>query len=125
MSGKVAPHQNSEVRLVLGGLKPLATVERDKDLAGYALAVSLSNVGMLYAECRPTDDCERGEIVFTKPANRGLVDRYNWLLDNGVKEYGIKGFHRQMGKLFGYSDADIETFINAEIHCDCSKCKGK
>lgn len=122
--GQVAPHQNNEVRLVLGGLKPLGTIERDKDLTGYAMAVSLKNAGLLYAECRPTPDCERGEIVFTKVANRRLVAEYNSLLETGVKTFGIKEYHRKMGRLFGYSADDIETFINAEIQCDCAKCNG-
>lgn len=40
--GKVAPHINCEVRLVLAGLKPLGTIERNKDVHGYAIAIALA-----------------------------------------------------------------------------------
>lgn len=109
----------------MGGYKPLATIERDKDLTGYCMAKSMANVGTIYAVCRPTSDCPRGEIVFTKPSNKHLIDEYDSLLATGVADYGIKEYHRRMGKLFGYSDADIEAFINTDVHCDCAKCKGK
>ena len=123
-SGRVAPHQFQEVRLVLAGRKPLATIERSKDESGYAQAISLGAAGMLHTYVRPTvDDCT-GEVVFTKPSNAKLITRYVWLLKNGVSTYGVKENHRKLGRLFGYTEADIEAFINAEVHCDCTKCKG-
>jgi len=122
--GTVAPHQFNEVRLVLAGSKPLATIERSKDESGYATAIALGTAGMLRTYVRPTvDDCT-GEVVFTKPANAQLITRYVWLLQNGVATYGVKENHRKLGRLFGYTEADIETFINAEINCLCQKCKG-
>lgn len=122
--GRVAPHQNREVQLVLSGLKPLATIEKSKDCCGYSLAVSLITVGMLFGRVRPTKDDKKGEVAFTKPKNSYLIGEYNYLLNFGVQEYGIKEYHRKMGKLFGYAEEDIEEFINAEVKCDCSKCIG-
>lgn len=121
----IAPHLNNEVRLVLGGLKPLATIEKGKDSIGYSLAIALSNAGMLYKECAPTLDSPTGEVIITLPGRKELVTEYKDLLTNGIDKYGLKDYHRRMGKLFGYSDKDIEDFINAEISCDCSKCRGK
>ena len=120
----IAPHQNSEVRLVLAGSKPLATIEKAKDAIGYSMAVSLSNVGMLVAHCAPTKDSPSGEIIITKPQNKGLIKAYTETLKYGVERLGIKGYHRQLGRLFGYSEADINEFIDAEIDCNCSKCNG-
>lgn len=120
----VAPHLNNEVRLVMGGLKPLATIEKAKDPIGYSLAVSLINAGSLAGAVGPTVDSPIGEVVLVKPKNYKLIDEYLYLLDEGVKQYGLKEFHWRMGKLFGYSDQDIADFIAAEINCDCSKCRG-
>ena len=47
MSGKVAPHENCEVRLVMGGSKPLAVIEKAKDPYGFSLAIALSNIEAL------------------------------------------------------------------------------
>lgn len=122
--GRVAPHAGAEVRLVLAGLKPMATVERGKDESQYALAISLGSTGMLHTVVRPTEDDPEGEVAFTKPHNRACLQTYQDLLSHGVSRYGIKDYHRRMGKLFGYSEPDIEAFISAEIQCDCTKCKG-
>ena len=123
--GKVAPHQNNEVRLVLGGFKPLATIEKDKEPIGYALAIALASTGVLSKQIVKSVDCPNGEVVITKPCNRPLIGIYMDLLENGVKNYGIKEYHRRMGRLFGYTEDDIEEFINAEIECCCTKCKGE
>ena len=88
------------------------------------LAVSLNTTGMLVAEVRPTPDDPTGEIVFTNPANRRLIRKYEILLKYGVDEYGIKEYHRRMGRLFGYDEEDIEAFIAADVHCNCIKCSG-
>ena len=122
--GIIAPHQNNEVRLVLAGLKPLATIEKTKDPIGYALAIALSNTGALIKHCKPTKDSPCGECIIVKPGNSHLISEYFWLLENGIKEIGIKEYHRSLGRLFGYSSEDIETFIKSEIDCECSKCKG-
>ena len=118
--GKVAPHENCEVRLVLGGYKPLAAIEKSKDPYGYALAIAMAGTGALTMQI-----VEAGEVLITKPNNKAWIEHYLWLLSYGVKRLGIKEYHRRMGKIFGYTDEDIETFIKAEIHCDCTKCTGR
>lgn len=114
----VAPHENNEVRLVLGGHKPIAAIEKAKQPIGYALALSLGATGALHVYQRD------GEVLITKPNNALLINEYMFLLLYGVQEYGIKEYHRRMGKMFGYSEQDIEYFIKAEIHCNCEKCTG-
>lgn len=122
--GRVAPHESCEVRLVQAGTKPLATIEKRKQPLLYSIAVSLWKAGAIYGECIPSKDSPEGEVVITARNNKHLVLRYKWLLEHGVADLGIKEYHRHMGRLFGYRDEDIEAFIAAEIHCDCSKCRG-
>jgi len=119
----IAPHEDKEYRLVMGGMKPLGTIEKAKDPNGFAMAVSLGNTGTLHTKLVNTED--GAEVAFVKPGYKHLLDAYLWLLAHGVAKYGIKEYHRKMGRLYGYSPASIEEFINAEISCDCHKCKGK
>ena len=114
----VAPHENNEVRLVLGGHKPLAAIERAKDPIGYSLAIALAGTGALAIHIL------RGEVLITKPSNHALIEEYLHLLSNGVKLYGIKEYHARMGAIFGYTPQDVRDFIEAEIECNCTKCKG-
>ena len=124
MTGRIAPHEANEVRLVLAGTKPLATIENRKQPILYSLAVSCAKAGMLSYHIHRSDDSPEGEVIITAKKNRHLLDAYLDLLGYGVRNYGIKEYHRRMGRLFGYTEADIEAFIAAEIHCDCTKCKG-
>lgn len=120
----VAPHKNREVALVLSGAKPLATIEKSKDPLGYAVAVSLVSAGTLYGRTSPTQDCPTGEITFTKVSSRHRMDEYDDLMARGIPTYGVKEYHRRMGRLFGYKESDIEDFISANIQCNCAKCAG-
>ena len=115
----IAPHINCEVRLVLSGTKKLAVIEKAKDPYGFALAISIAGTGALAC------DVHRGEAIITLPSNRGWIDHYHWLGNYGVKLLGLKEYHRRMGKVFGYTDKDIEDFISANINCTCSKCTGE
>lgn len=120
MEGKVAPHLNCEVRLVLGGHKPLASIELAKDSIGYALAISLHSTGALLL-----DQVQDGEVIIVKPSNIHLLFEYKALLCSGVSDYGLKEYHRKMGRLYGYREEDIEAFITSEINCNCNKCTGR
>jgi hypothetical protein len=121
----IAPHEHQEVRLVLGGKKPLGSIEKQKDPLGYAIAVSLIHTGLLRGFISPTEDDCTGEATFVAPQNKALLERFKWLLEHGVENLGLKQFHREMGRLYGYTEQDIEDFISANIHCECIKCRGK
>ena len=118
----IAPHEGSELSMVLAGTKPLAVIELRKDEAAYRRAFEYDDAGYVYALRRVGE--EGPELVVVLHKNTELLSRYLHLLHSGVKLYGIKEYHRKMGALFGYSPEDIELFINAEVDCDCSKCRG-
>lgn len=124
MTGRVAPHETAEVRLVMAGTKPLATIEKRKQPILYSIAVACRAAGCIAGEIIKSGDSPEGEIVITSHRNKHLIAQYKALLATGVKDYGIKEYHRRMGRMFGYREEDIEAFIAAEIHCDCSKCRG-
>ncbi len=124
MSGVIAPHEACEVRLVAAGTKPLATIEKAKQPILYSVAASLAATGMLCAVFTQSSDSPEGEVIITAPRNRHLIKEFIKLQATGVKEFGIKEYYRRMGRLYGYSEEDIQAFIDAEIHCNCTKCRG-
>lgn len=123
-TGTIAPHEGDEIGLVLGGVKPLASIEHGKNPELYATAILMGLAGLLRYRVGPTVDCADGEVVFCLPHNKHVLDEYDALRQHGVKDYGIKEYHRRMGRLYGYSEADIEAFIESDIDCDCDKCRG-
>ena len=119
-NGNVAPHENREIELILNGAKQFAVIEKRKNLASYFAAGAISRPGITVQY----QETETGpEVILT--TRHKLIAEYNALLVDGVSRLGLKNYHRAMGKIFGYSAADIETFIAAEINCTCSKCNGK
>ena len=127
-TGKVAPHEGREIELVLGGAKPLATIEHDKDPEGFVKAILLGLAGMVSYRVSPTADCDAGEVVFALRENWNYVADYEELMELGEARLGVR-YHQCMGRLFGYSEADIAAFtaaweVNA-LDCNCTKCKGR
>jgi len=115
----IAPHENSELNLLLTGSKTFAAIEKRKNASDYFLAGSILQPGISVQYFEGENGAE--VLVTTK---RKLISEYFDLLRTGVQDFGIKNYHRKMGALFGYSVADIESFIVSDIHCDCAKCNG-
>ena len=115
----IAPHSGREISLILSGAKRFAVIEKRKALASYYAAGSIarSDITVQYQ-----DGTEGPEVILT--TSRKLITEYNALLFDGVKRLGIKEYHRAMGRLFGYSESDIEAYIASDIDCNCSKCNG-
>lgn len=119
---RVAPHRNQELQMVLEGKKPLASVERAKDPDQYLEIVNRVS-WYNYSPALTFVICG-DEIVFTTYENRHLLTLYKLVLEHGVDLFGRELYHRVMGKLYGYSNEDIQAFIDDEIDCDCNKCRG-
>lgn len=122
MTGRIAPHEGREIDLVISGDKPLAVIEERKDNAQYVRAMMHRDMPIsIYVRFRRDVESGREYIV---SQSLFLIHQYLELLKTGVERLGIKGYHRAMGLLFGYSPDDVEAFIDAEIDCNCSKCDG-
>ena len=118
IAGKVAPHEGREIQLVLDGTKPLAVIELNKQPREYEQAIA--GIHGLFALDNWMDDTG-WEAVITTIHNQALVLKY---LD-AVEMEESTAKHRTLGRLFGYSEADIEEFINNRPPCNCSKCCSK
>ena len=118
MVGKVAPHKGRELEYVAMGIKPLASLEFSKDPEQYNKALDLVHI---WSVCKQTDDL----ITITRKENAHLHSVFKLLTSNKayilVKSEHEK--HRLLGRLFGYSEEDIDKFINADLKCACGQCK--
>ena len=117
VAGAIAPHEGQEIQLVLDGTKPLAVIELNKQPMAYRKA--MDGIHGLYAY-ENWDDTTGWEVVIVDQRNVGLVMEY---LDALNLPAG-SAKHRTLGRLFGYSEADIEAFIADQPTCNCSKCTG-
>ena len=115
----IAPHQGREISLILNYAKRFALIEKRKDLASYyaAGAIRRADITVQYQE-----GPEGPEVILT--SDRRLITEYNRLLFDGVSRLGLKEYHRAMGRIFGYTESEIESFIESEIDCNCAKCNG-
>lgn len=116
MEGKVAPHEAEEFVMVLAGDKPIATVTKEKNERLYKL---VEQTALL---CKKE---HYGVLAFCLPENSHLLAIWSELLFSRMHQtlYTI-----QMGRLFGYSEADILKFIEDTVTnenpCECIECLG-
>lgn len=121
---KIAPHEGRELWLVLAGIKPFAVVDKRKQpyqVDDIFLIKNSSFSARLEVRWKNEE-----EIAFCLPENAHLHAQYDQLIKpNAAQVYRSKADHQwAMGKLFGYTDDEIQAFINAGIKCDCINCKG-
>lgn len=114
----LAPHEGSELSRVLDGTKPFAVIERDKDAEQFIQVLELGN----QLSVQVTD---ANELAFCLPENSEYHTLYNLLRSNigNVLHRTDRDYQTLMGRLFGYTDEEIEAFLNEEIKCNCTKCK--
>lgn len=111
MSEVENPHKGRELLLVIEGNKPLGSVSMCSDEA----AVVFRKVG-LYTFIK------NGDVYFARtiePINvyKMLTSKSANLIVKSPAEH-----KRLMGRLFGYTEEEIDVFIEANLPCDCSNC---
>ena len=112
----VAPHQGREIEYVMNGIKPLATIDINKDPEQYKKAQDLHyQLKVSY---------EGSLAIITQPENYWMHDLFRVL---STKKANVliktpEEKHRLLGRLFGYSEEDIDDFINAGLECACGQC---
>ena len=120
--GEIAPHEGQEIQLVLNGTKPLAVIEERKQPDVYNRAVD--SIDGLHTYVRFDDDSGY-EAVVVDNRNVGLVKEYLDAMELPTGTQSQRNArHRTLGRLFGYSEADIHEFIMNQPTCNCSKCTG-
>lgn len=113
----IAPHEGNELDMVLAGTKKLAIIYRDKQPELYAQAAYLPN----HVKVR-----EERPLVKSVALDIQYIQEYRWLVKSRL-HYTRQQFQRCMGKLLGYSNADVENYLLTDISktCTCVECGGE
>ena len=114
----IAPHEGCELEYVMLGIKPLASLEKSKQPEQFDLALKLHYA---VSVMRHTEDL----ITVTRKENANLHNIFALLTSSKativVRSKAEK--HRLLGRLFGYTEEQIEDFIKADMQCACGQCK--
>lgn len=115
---KIAPHFGKELSMVLNYEKPMGVVSREKDPEQYRDV--LANVHRLEVRQYP-----KKEIAFApKMTGRYVLREYDDLRMGRAKVDSQAEYQRRMGRLFGYTEEEIEEFIKGNLNCGCENCVG-
>jgi hypothetical protein len=116
----IAPHEGNELDMILAGTKVFAVLSATKH-------------DKLIERCKA---CLRvlGGWNYTRTLYRVFSvaggdhnSFYLHLVNNKnryIEIFGIEMYQRSMGKLFGYTDEQINSFIASDIDCTCDNCGG-
>lgn len=122
---KIAPHEGKELQLVLEGKKVFAVVEQAKDPVQFGMIMTDKNVVVKVHKGEEGNDAHfwlNGD-VWGEPTYK----RYRSMLRNSgflITTKGQEWYQREMGRIFGYTNEEIDSFISGDIKCNCTKCKG-
>lgn len=115
-NGKIGPHEGRIVELMLSGKKPVCHLvhgydDREIEILNQAAAdgklVTMPGSANIYdgKECQTQLFCQPDQIVFMERAAILLSDARQ-----GTIAYDAD-FHRELGRMLGYSEDDINHFI--------------
>ena len=124
---KVAPHKNNEVQLILDNKKP------------FAVLTVVDNDEQFFKACKNTHKLDvrvlgyshdKGVEISVEKLGHGArgYHKYLWLLDSKVRllrrPNGKLHFNTAMGRLFGYSEEEIDAFNASDTSktCTCKLC---
>lgn len=114
----IAPHEGRELELVMIGIKPLASLEKDKQPEQYAQACKLHNVASVVHH-------DNNLLTVTRRENNNLHAVFQLLstTQSSLLVRSAEEKHRLLGRLFGYSEENIDSFIAKGLACACGQCE--
>ncbi len=113
----IAPHEGRELEYVMLGIKPLASLDVNKQPEQFKRALRLKHAVTVYYHTNNL-------ITITRPENDDLHNVFAVLSTNeaNILVRTAEEKHRLLGRLFGYSEEDIDSFIAAGLECACGQC---
>ena len=106
---------------VIAGDKPFMVVDKKK--APDMFRVIMNRVELLDIRVHFNN-----ELALSKKGGQSFVPHNRYIALHLARQQRTMSrayFQRQMGKLFGYNEQDIEDFINSGDYCECRNCGGK
>jgi hypothetical protein len=109
----IAPHVNNELDLVIAGDKPLGSVPMGSVTAG-----------IVYANDSFKTFIKETIIYFA--LTEAPINAYKFLNSSAaaIVVRSEQEHQRLTGRLFGYTEEQIDAFIEANIGCRCRDCEG-
>ena len=111
------------IALVVRGKKPLAIVEQRKLPGEFSELETLLCCGELFGLCITRFESPENSLFIIAKCT-GLIDEYLREYKRGTINRSLAEYQIVMGRIFGYSEKDIQEFIASPIDCDCSQCVG-
>lgn len=112
----IAPHEGDELNLVMLGVKPLASIDKNKQGAMFNKAMMMQNVLSIAVHSKT-------KLTVTKAVNRHLHGVYVTLTRTPkLLAASQKQKHELLGRLFGYSEECIAAYIKNPPVCTCDEC---
>lgn len=114
----VAPHEGHEINMVMWGMKPLASIEFNKQPNQFSRAIKLSHILSVRHQ-------DLGSLTVTLPENSHLHETFKLLSSPKVPVIvrSKEEKHRLLGRLFGYTEEQINEFIKSDMQCACGQCR--
>lgn len=115
----IAPHQGRELALVLAGTKPMGSLQ----FVQYVDQMRSMKISKPFV----VDTVHTPDGMFVIFSLDGdILKKYRELLLNerALAENGLEWYQRSMGKLFGYTEEEVDAFVSKEFKCNCANCKG-
>jgi len=117
-SCKVNPHKGKELEYLMNGIKPMCTLSLDDPESNKVL-----NGSLMYLTTVVVDTIEQS-VTVTKRENAFLHGIMNFLTSENahmmIRSKTEK--HRMIGRLFGYTEDQIDEFLLSDEARDC-KCQ--
>jgi hypothetical protein len=113
MPEQIAPHRGRELAGVLDGTKPLGSIPNHHEDAPKVIR----SVGM--------HTFIRAGIVYFA-LTQEPINTYKFLSSSAsaIIVRSRQENNRLMGRLFGYTEEEIDVFIESNLDCACGDCKG-
>lgn len=112
----VAPHEGLEYPMVVNRDKPIATINKHKQPVQYALASKDIRLVVLHLDA--------DEIAITRQENARLLQLLESLLhpSSNIIAKSREEKQRLIGRLYGYTEEEIDAFVASENKCMCNHC---
>jgi hypothetical protein len=126
----IAPHEGSELALVLEGKKLICTIHKKKQPEQFNTALRRAaedlrvSVGKLHGDALIAEKINDDETAFYLRENHDVAAVHRLLLRRpDVLVRSQEERSRLFGRIFGYTEEQIDEFIAAEMPCACGHCK--
>lgn len=128
----IAPHEGRELHMVMQGEKNICTIQKSKDPV--QLQIAKNTVQAAVSAAAPygrgnandlmMEQIDPDTFAFYLRKNSDVAAVHRLLLESPDKLVRTNKERSVLfGRIFGYSEEEIEAFLEADMQCACGHCK--